>query len=87
MRYQIYTQDKEGKLLHAGVQELDKISHRTIRKLERKWQIWRAAYIASHEGDYPLKQEAEKMPAYVTVFPIDSPKLSREFCLEGWSHE
>ena len=79
--YQIWTWDDTGKVLHAGVHKLGKISLNTIRKLERKWQAWRHDYIANHPGDYPLAQEKNLMPKYVRVYPVGNPELAREFTL------
>jgi hypothetical protein len=71
--YQIITVSSDNILLHAGVHKLGRISHRTIQKLERKWQIWRKEYIANHPGQYPLSSDAYKLPKYVTYFPVDNP--------------
>lgn len=79
--YQLYTSDQNWTLLHAGVQRMGTVSLRTIRKHERKWQIWRDEYIRSHPGNYPLEQERNKQPKHVTVFPVDSPSLARVFTL------
>ncbi len=79
--FQFYTSDINGKLLHAGVHKLGHYSLKTIKKLERKWLVWRYEYIKKHPGNYPLAKEAKLQPKYITVFPIDSPKLAQLFTL------
>jgi hypothetical protein len=81
MKYQIYSQDKTGKLLHAGVHMLGTISHKTVKKLERKWLMWAVEFINKHPGDYPLRRDINIKVAYVTIFPIDNPKQQRLFTL------
>jgi len=80
-KYQIYTTDKNDKLLHAGVHTLGHISHRTIKKLERKWLAWRKIYINEHPGEYPLKEDADLLPRYVTIFPIGAPRSAQKFTI------
>ena len=81
MEYQIYTQDNTGRVLHAGVHKLGHISTNTIKKLERKWQLWRHEYINNHPGNYPLAEERALTPKFITIFPVNEPKNQRLFTL------
>ena len=81
--YQFYTSDNQGTLLHAGVHKLGNFSHKTIKKHERKWLIWRYNYVKNHPGNYPTAQDfiMHREPKYITVFPINEPKNQRTFTL------
>lgn len=78
MDYQIYAMSDSGKCNHAGVYRLGKFSIRTIRKLERKWMVWRQEYIKTHLGDYPLRYD-RLISNYIIVFPVAMPSNARYF--------
>jgi len=80
MEYQIIAVTKSGLVNHAGVHKLGKISHKTIVKLERKWQAWRKNYVDNHPGNYPLK-ENKNISSRVIIYPVDRPDNKRVFNL------
>lgn len=76
-QYQSYGVDAGGQVTHAGVHGMARMSVKAARRVQRRWQAWRAMYLRANPGDYPLRH----VPATVNlaVHPIGQPELCRWF--------
>jgi len=54
-RYQTYGLDADKQLVHCGPHHATRCTTKIARKLHRKWLRWRAEYLRTHPGDYPLR--------------------------------
>lgn len=76
-RYQAYGIDANGKIVHAGTHGAPRMSGKVARRMHRKWLTWRAGYLATHPGNYPLRH----CPQVVAMFihPVGQRSRCRRF--------
>jgi hypothetical protein len=75
--YQTYGVDSDGHVVHAGVNRARRMSPEIARKIQRKWLIWRAGYLANHPGQYPLR-DSQRVVRFC-MHPVDDPSQARSF--------
>ncbi len=77
IRYQSYGLDAAGQVVHAGAHGAPRMSAKVARRRHRKWLAWRAAYLAVHPGNYPLRHCARV--ATMAFHPVGDPQCCRHF--------
>ena len=74
--YQIYAIDKHGKLNHAGPKFIrGNVTANKCKRLERAWRKWRKEYLATHPGNYPLREHHNKTVKYIMNVVGDSKRF------------